>query len=142
MELLEKAAYIKGMIDGMDLSESKEVKLINALADLVSDLAAEVVALQEEHDELFELVDIIDQDLGDVEEIVFECDGDCQNCDFDCGEDDEDDFDDEEEIYETTCPACGEVFYVTEEMLDEGETTCPACGADMEIDLEIDDLDD
>ena len=140
--MLEKAAYIKGMIDGMDLDESsKEVKLINALSDLVSDLAAEVVALQKDHEDLFELVDTIDQDLGDVEEVVFdceECDGDCQNCDSECDYDD----DEEEEVYETTCPSCGETFYVTEEMLDEGETTCPSCGKEMEIDLDIDDLDD
>ena len=140
MELLEKAAYIKGMVEGMELDENKkEVKLIKALLDLVKDLSETVVGLREELDEVCELTDILDHDLGDVEEAIFgdddECDWDecdCDDCDCDC--DDED-----EEVYEVTCPSCNATLYVDEEMLDEGEMVCPSCHEKLEFDLDIGD---
>ena len=137
MELLEKAAYIKGMMEGMELDESKkEVKLIHALLDLVEDLSETVVGLKEEMDEICELTDILDHDLGDVEEAVFGEDDECDCDECDC---DDCDCDDDEEVYEVTCPSCNATLYVDEEMLDEGEINCPACGELLEFDLQIDD---
>ena len=131
MDLLEKVAYLKGMLNGMDLDDDKkETRLITAIIDVLDDLAASVADLEEETDEMCELIDILDEDLGAVEEEVFDCDCDC--CD-------EDDFDDD--MYEVTCPTCGEVLCVDEEMLDEGGMTCPACGESLEFDLEIGDCD-
>ncbi len=131
MDLLEKVAYLKGMLNGMDLDDDKkETRLITAIIDVLDDLAASVADLEEETNEMCELIDILDEDLGEVEEAVFDCDCDC--CD-------EDDFDDE--MYEVTCPTCGEVLYVDEDMLDEGGMTCAACGESLEFDLEIGDCD-
>lgn len=128
MELLEKVAYLKGMLNGMDLdADKKETRLITAMIDVIDDLAASVTDLEEETNEMCELIDVLDEDLGDVEEAVF---GD---------EDDDDDF--EEEMYEVTCPTCGEVLCVDEEMLDEGEMTCPNCGEALEFDLDLGECD-
>ena len=51
--------------------------------------------------ELGDGLDVISDDLGDVEDIVYDEDED----DY---EDEEDDEDDEEECYATTCPECEE----------------------------------
>lgn len=127
MDLLEKVAYLKGMLNGMDLDEDKkETRLITSIIDVLDDLAASVVDLEEETDEMCELIDILDEDLGEVEEVVFDVD-------------DEDDFDDD--MYEVTCPTCGEVLCVDEELLEEGEMVCPNCGEALEFDIEIGDCD-
>ena len=48
MELLEKVAYLKGMLNGMDLdSDKKETRLITAMIDVIDDLAASVTDLEE-----------------------------------------------------------------------------------------------
>ncbi len=126
MDLLEKVAYLKGMLSGMDLDEDKkETRLISAIIDVVDDLAASVTDLEEETNEMCELIDIIDEDLGEVEQVVFDVD--------------DDDF--EDDMYEATCPTCGEILCIDEDMLDEGEMTCPACGESIEFDLELGDCD-
>ena len=68
MDLTEKIAYIKGLCEGLSLDESKpEVKVLNAVVDLLDDLAYEVQDMQELYDELSAVVDEIDEDLADVE---------------------------------------------------------------------------
>ncbi|MBQ4180177.1 MAG: hypothetical protein II615_05375, partial [Ruminococcus sp.] len=85
MDLTEKIAYIKGLCEGLSLDESKpEVKVLNAVVDLLDDLAYEVQDMQELYDELSAVVDEIDEDLADVESELYDDDDD----------DDEDDFDD------------------------------------------------
>ena len=92
MNLTEKIAYIKGLTEGLSLDESKpEVKVINAIIDLLDDIAYDVKDLEELYDELSEEVDEIDQDLADVEDELFD--------DDDEDYDDFDDFDDEEEPF-------------------------------------------
>ena len=130
MELLEKVAYLKGLMSGLELDEDKkETKVFNAIVDILDDLAATVTDIEEETEEMCELLDVLDEDLGDVEEAVFgddEDDEDCCCCD------------DEEETYEVTCPTCNNTIYIDESMLDEGEMKCPNCGQELEFDLDID----
>ena len=46
MNLTEKAAYLKGLMEGLDLDASKkEVKVLNAMYDLLDDLALTVTDL-------------------------------------------------------------------------------------------------
>ena len=118
MNLTEKAAYLKGLAEGLSLgNETKEGKLIAALIDMVDVLAAKVEEL--------------DEDLHFVEEILLEDDG----CDCDCdGECDLCDCADEcdlcEDTYEVECPACGETVCF-DESVDPAELACPACGAKL-----------
>ena len=64
MKLTEKAAYIKGLMEGLDLdADKKEVKLIKALVDLVDDLALTVTDLDEDLDQVYDELDAIDEDL-------------------------------------------------------------------------------
>ena len=88
MNLTEKAAYLKGLADGLSLdTETKEGKLIAALIDMVDALAAKVEELDCDVEELNDYCEELDEDLHDVEEVLLddydeECDGEC-----DCIED-------------------------------------------------------
>lgn len=131
MTLTEKSAYIKGLMEGLDLNtESKEVKVINALADLVNDMAQKIAELDEDMGQVYDELDAIDEDLTDVEDYLWEDEDDDDDCD--CGCDDCDD----DAVYEITCPKCGEVTCVTEDMLDSDDLACPACGTKFEIDFD------
>ncbi len=133
MELMEKVAYLKGMMNGLELeADKKETKVFNAIVDVLDELASTLTDVVEETDEMSELIDVLDQDLGDVEEVVFGDDEDDDECC--CG--------DEEETYEITCPTCGNTIYIDESMLDEGEMKCPNCGQELEFDLDIDEDED
>ena len=69
MAMIEKAMYIKGLCDGLDLDKStKEGKLLAALLDVVSDLAAEIDDMQSKMSDLEDYCEELDEDLGDVED--------------------------------------------------------------------------
>ena len=131
MTLNEKAAYIKGLAEGLDLDKTtKEGKLISALIDIVSELTDAIYDIDEDLDTLNDYIEEIDEDLGCVEELLyddededdddFECDGDCEFCDEDCELADED-------FFEIECPSCGEVVCF-DGTIDPEELACPACG--------------
>lgn len=136
MNLTEKISYIRGLCDGLELDESKpEVKVLNAIVDLLDDMAFEVSDMEELYDELSAQVDEIDQDLADVESDVYD-DEDYDIEDYD-DEDDDYDFDDEENpFYEVTCDSCGQKLNVSEDVLLEGEIECPNCGENLEFDFQ------
>ena len=129
MELIEKIGYLKGLADGVDLDKTtKEGKIIAALLDVVDLLANRVIELEQDVEELNDYCEELDEDLGDVEELLYDdddedelCDGDCEGCDG-CDEYDP------EDTYEVECPTCHEVICF-DESLDPTDLTCPACGA-------------
>ncbi len=145
MNLTEKAAYIKGLADGLELDKTtKEGKILAALLDLVDEMANEIVDIQsdiseidEDLDYLNDYIEELDDDLEAVEDYLdedwddedededenwdddFDCDGDCENCDgCEC---------DDDSYFEIVCPSCGETVCFDEE-LDPENLTCPACG--------------
>ncbi len=145
MKLTEKMSYLKGYIDGIDLdTSSKEGKVLATMADVMHEMVAYIEDLQGQVDELTELCEILDEDLGCVEDDFYDED------DFD--DDDEDDFDDfddedldDEDLYEVVCPTCGDSILLDGGMLDEGSMACPNCGEDLEFDLDdlmIEDIED
>ncbi len=135
MTLTEKAAYIKGLAEGLSLDASKpETKIINALIDLVDDIALAVSDVEDELVLVGEQVDAVDEDLDALESYVYD-DDDCDCCCDDC-------CDDEDEFFEVECPACGEVINVDEGILESGSIECPACGENLEFDIEYDDEED
>ena len=167
MSMMEKAMYLKGLCDGLepDLT-TKEGKLIAALLDMVTEMAAEMDDMQAEICELKDYCEELDEDLGDVEEVLldlddedeedfddddlfdddddidYECDGNCAGCDFDCGFDEDDelfDDEDEDEYFEVICPACGDVINF-DSSIDPENLRCPNCGEKFECIVEEDDL--
>ena len=131
MTVTEKVAYLKGLVEGLDFDDDKkETKVINAVLDVLEDLALAVSDLDDEMVVVTEQLDAVDEDLADLEEIFYEecddCDCDCDDCDCDCDED----------MYEVECPNCGELIYFDEEIICEGKADCPACGEVLEFETE------
>ena len=145
MNLTERIAYIRGLAEGLKLDESKdEVKVINAIIDLLEDMAYDVVDMENIVDDVCDQVDEIDGDLAEVEEEVYGWEEDDKwYDDYDDEDDDIDPFNDDEPYYEVTCPVCNETTIVDEDALIEGELDCPYCGAEIEFDFSElkDDLD-
>ncbi len=133
MDICEKIAYIKGLAEGLDLSnDTKEGKILNAIIDLLGDITEEICDIEDGCDELMEQLDEVDEDLASLEEYVFEDDDD--DCDCDC----DDCCDCDDEIYEIECPACNDVIYLDGDMLAEEGMTCPNCGTELEFDFDGD----
>ena len=137
MTLTEKAAYIKGMMEGMKFdTESNEGKLISAIVDMLDEIALSVADLEDTTAELDEYIEEVDEDLGALEEDIYgddfeECDGDCENCDEEC--DDEDNG----YHYQTECPECGEPVLLDDEILEDGVFECPHCGKEINFDDDV-----
>ncbi len=139
MTLTEKAAYLKGLSEGLTFDKnSAEGKLLLALVDLCSELAEEVARIDEDVEYVSDYCEELDEDLGTVEELLVEDDDDF---DFDDEDDffddeDEDDFEDVE-FYEMECPHCGKTIEF-DASIDPETLTCPVCH--KEIPLDISDL--
>ena len=144
MTLTEKAAYIKGLADGLDFDKTTaEGKLINALLDLVGELCDAIDEIDEDLCTLNDYIEEIDEDLGAVEEYLLDeedCDCcDCDDDDCDCCDCDEDDYDDDEDYYEVVCPGCGETICF-DSSIDPENLTCPACNEKFACLCEDDDF--
>lgn len=123
MELNEKIAYLKGLMEGLGVTaETKEGKVIEAIVDILDDIALSISDMEDGLDMIAEQVEAIDEDVEDLVDAVYD-------------DDDEDDDEFEGELYEVTCPKCGDVICVDEDMLDEGEIDCPGCGETLEFDF-------
>ncbi|MBQ8434513.1 MAG: hypothetical protein IJX24_00660 [Oscillospiraceae bacterium] len=137
MNLSEKMSYLQGLLDGLEIdTTTKEGKLLVQMTEVMQQMVESVDDLQAQVDELTELCDILDADLGALEEEVYDCDCDC-NCDCDCCDDDDDldfEFDEDAELYEVCCPVCDETVILDDGMLEEGFIECPCCGENLEFD--------
>ena len=135
MTISEKAAYLKGMMDGMALNtDSNEGKMIAAIVDLLGDMGKRITDIEDTTIAISDELDEIEEDLDAIEDFIMdEEDYDDEDFDDDFDDDDEDyeegfDFGDEDTtIYEVEC-ACGEVIDFDEETLEKGSITCPNCG--------------
>ena len=132
MGISEKVAYLKGLMEGMNLSvDSNEGKLFRAIVDVLDEIALEVEDLTDEVMELGDGLDVISDDLSDVEDVLFDED---DFDDYDDEDDEDEDEDDEEECYATTCPECEEEIFFDDSVLEDGKVECPNCGATLEFD--------
>ena len=143
MTLSEKAAYIQGLADGLELDEStKEGKLLAALIDLVGEMTDAIAEIDEDLDTLNDYIEEIDEDLGSVEEIVYDCECDCDEddyeCDGNCCDCDEDCELADGDYFEVECPSCGEVVCF-DESIDPEDLACPACGERFECIVPVED---
>ena len=154
MTISEKSAYLKGLMDGLNLdTEKAEGKLISAIVDLLGDVTKKVtdiedttIAISDELDEIEEDLDAIEDYILDEEDEDYEDEWDDE--DFDDYEDEDDfedegfDFGDEETtIYEVKC-ACGNVIAFDEETLEEGSIICDECGETLEFSFDDEDEDE
>ncbi len=140
MTLIEKVAYLRGLAEGLNLnSEKPETKMFNAIMDVLEEVAESTGDIEETIGLMTQQLDEVDEDLGQLEEIIY---GDCDCCDDDdcdccCDDDDCECGCEEEEYYEVECPACHEIICVDEGILEEGSTACPNCGENLEFEIEF-----
>ena len=157
MTISEKAAYLKGLMDGLKLdTEAAEGKMISAIVDLLGDMSKKVtdiedttIAISDELDEIEEDLDAIEDFILDEDDDDYEDDDDDdfdvrRYSDFDLLDDedevDDDDFeeegfdfgDEDSTIYEVEC-ACGNIIDFDEETLEQGSIVCPECGETLEF---------
>ena len=125
--LYEEVAYLKGLAEGLEISnDNKEGKIIHKIVDVLESFADAIVELEEEQIELIDYVESIDEDLADIEDDIYE--------------EDEDDEDDEFNYIEMECPSCNDFVEIDEDLLydEDVDIVCPNC---QSIILSADELD-
>ena len=148
MTISEKSAYLKGLMDGLDIdTKSNEGKMIAAMVDLLGDMAKRVTEIEETTIAISDELDEIEEDLDAIEDFIMDeddeddWDDDYEDDDWDEDEDEEEpeegfDFGDEDTtIYEVEC-SCGNIIDFDEETLEKGSIVCPNCGETLEFSLE------
>ena len=151
MTISEKAAYLKGLMEGLNLdTEAAEGKMIAAMVDLLGDVTKKLTAVEDTTIAISDELDEIEEDLDAIEDFIMDEEDD--DYDYDEDEDDDDyEYDDDEEfddegfdfgdedstIYEVEC-ACGEIIDFDEEVLEKGSMICPNCGETLEFTTEDD----
>ena len=124
-------------MEGLKIDDStNEGKILTIMADILDEMSATVEDIAEEVDETVELVDTLDEDLGEIEDLIYGDDDDddcCCNDDCCC---------DDDAMYECVCPNCGDTIMLGENIIADGSVDCPNCGESLEFDFsEIEDED-
>ncbi|MDQ2085298.1 hypothetical protein RBH29_02455 [Herbivorax sp. ANBcel31] len=124
----ERVAYLKGLAEGMKIDDStNEGKLLKEMIEVLDDIANSVVDVEEVQDHLGDQVDNIDEDLAEIERILYD--------DYEYEYEDEDGL-----VAEIECPHCHSTVQLTEEMLDNEEDSfkCTDCGKDIVVEWDCD----
>ena len=130
MNISEKAAYIKGLAEGLKLDENDAVqKVLLAVVDALGDIAGEVEDNSADILDISDQVDAVDEDLAELEQVVYD-------------EFDDDDEINDDEFYQVTCPKCGTDIYLDEDTIAEEGIACPECGTELTFDFDADDESD
>ena len=137
MNLSEKSAYLKGLMDGLKLDqEAPEGKMIGKIVELLQEVTGAIGDLQENAEAVSDELDEIEDDLDAIEDYLMDDDDEEDGFMDDDGED----FDyDDDTMYEVTCPKCGEVLHLDEETLLNDSVDCPKCGEPLEFEFDEDD---
>ena len=140
MTISEKAAYLKGLMDGLNLdTEKAEGKMISAIVELLGDVTKRLTDVEETTIAISDELDEIEEDLDAIEDFIMDEDEDCDCCCGDCDCDDCDDCDCDcdcdEVIYEAEC-CCGNIVEFDEDTLEAGSIVCDKCGETLEFTFE------
>ena len=162
MTISEKAAYLKGLIDGLGADkDSRDGKLWTCVSDLMADIASEIEDLKDTNLDFADTLDEIGDELSYLEEITCdldspemfddECDGNCEECGL-CDYDEDDDIGDvvafadyaESEEAEETGDGDAEEDLPSDDDSDDAigleydgviyDVTCPSCGEEISFD--------
>lgn len=112
-ELKSKVAYLQGLSTGMELdANTREGKLFQGIIEILDDFASTLGELEEDHDQLKDYVEDVDEDLLLLEDRFYKIK------------------DEGTEYTEVKCPRCGETVCFDPEVLEDDdvvEITCPNC---------------
>ncbi len=118
-ELKQQVSYLRGLIEGAEFVEQREILLWDGLLSFCDSIANELDEVKNSYGEVVEYLEAIDEDLGVIEEY------------FDDGQELE--VDKPKEVYccekvlkEVTCPHCDEEICFEDEAEDY-EIVCPEC---------------
>jgi len=139
--LTERISYLRGLADGLDVSEkSAEGKLLMEIVGILDEMQAEFRELHTRIGETEDYVEAIDEDLEDVELFLFENEEDLDETVTDSADTDSDEYaayyelddgadahvyesvDDDhlETTYEFACPSCQEMILLQEGVDEDG----------------------
>ena len=150
MTISEKSAYLKGLMDGLNLDTDKaEGKLISAIVELLGDVTKKLTDVEDTTIAISDELDEIEEDLDAIEDYILDEEDEDYDDDY---EDDFEDYEDEDEydeegfdfgdedttIYEVKC-TCGNVINFDEETLEEGSIICDKCGETLEFTFDDED---
>ena len=130
MTISEKAAYLKGLMDGLNLdTEKAEGKMISAIVELLADVTKKLTDVEDTTIAISDELDEIEEDLDAIEDYILDEEDEDEDWDLD---DEDEDWDEDEEyeegfdfgdedsiIYEVKC-VCGNVINFDEETLEKG----------------------
>ena len=116
----EKVSYLRGLCDGLDITDEAQRKLYTAIIETLDAVAD---ALDENEATLAELDECVSDIYDALDEVEDELYGD-----EDDEDDDEDDAFDEDAFIEVQCPHCSDTIYFDQDMLSSrDELICPSC---------------
>ena len=154
MTISEKAAYLKGLMDGLNLdTEKAEGKMIASIVELLGDVTRKLTDIEDTTIAISDELDEIEEDLDAIEDYILEVEDEDEDEDWDLDDEDEDwdedeeyeegfDFGDEDSIiYEVKC-VCGNVINFDEETLEKGSILCDKCGEKLEFSFDDEDEDE
>jgi hypothetical protein len=149
MTISEKVAYLKGLAEGLALDpKAKETKVIDAIIEVLTDMAKEFEFIDEDLDEIAEEVEAINDELSAIDEYLSDDDDD-DDFDFNFFDDDDDDEDCDcpgcssgDFSLKVDCPACDGEIKINEVDLISGLAVCTICGEKLEFEYDDDDDDD
>ncbi|MBQ8579308.1 MAG: hypothetical protein IJ448_01270 [Oscillospiraceae bacterium] len=146
MTISEKSAYLKGLMDGLNLNtEAAEGKMIAAIVELLGDISKKVTDIEDTTIAISDELDEIEEDLDAIEDFILDEEDDEDDYDFDDDDYDDEDYEDEgfdfgdedSTIYEVEC-ACGNIIDFDEDTLEAGSIVCDKCGETLEFSFEDD----
>ena len=123
-KLTDRISFLKGMAAGMKLNMDKDSnKLMLEMLTVMGEIAEEMAAMEEKHNDLNEYVESIDDDLVELEETLF-------------GE--EDGLSDDDLIL-YACPHCGnELEFSASDVDFDEDFLCPVCSKPIFPEIEDD----
>jgi len=129
MGALEKIAYLKGLLDGLEVADETQKKVYAAIAESLDALALELTDNLDRIEELGEMYEELSDDYSQLDEDLEALEEDFA---LFMGEEYEDEPEFDETYESVVCPACSHVFYYEPEAYEEGEKLqCPACGEEF-----------
>lgn len=138
MNKLEKLAYLKGLVAGLNLNDDKkDTKVIKYLMELLEDIVLDMENLEDGFSEFQQQLDEVDEDLGAIEKDLYEVDNSSKPTPSKNSNKKKKSKKTKDELYyEVTCPTCGDTICLDEELINVGEMECPNCGEKLEFDLD------
>ena len=119
--LNEKISSLRELVGGLSFNEVQDQKkIIESIMDTLEVFAEEIQRIDDFQITMQEQVNTIDEDLGALEDEVYE-----------------DEF--EDELIEISCPHCEETISFSEDEINENdEVECPVCHKTFEVEWECD----